>query len=303
MNHSDDPTEDMAPPRSPDASDRLLSALAASDVPAATSGVGRLLAALRPPTESESVGEQTALAAITAAIRTAPTRLDDAPRSRMSPRRVSVRSAAVAAALVLVGGAAAAATGSLPDAAQSTVSKALSHVDIVVPNPDAPASVRGSHDSTGVDGDTGVGPDATGTAKRGLCTAWAARDAIDDHGRRADSTTFANLRRAAIADGLSVDDYCRAALASGDRVADGETPAGETPVDPSTLEPGGSGDAPGQPDAPPTPPATSNAGGNGAGGRENADVPANGSDHAAPQAEAGAGNASSPSINGTAGQP
>src|SRR5689334_17636845 len=82
--------------------------------------------------------------------------------------------AALAAATILSGGAAAAATGSLPDPVQSTVSNSLSHVGVDVPNPDHVPDTNNS-DTNRADSNkpeqTPVGPDATGPAHAGLCTA------------------------------------------------------------------------------------------------------------------------------------
>jgi hypothetical protein len=219
MTDPDDPTEDMASPHSPDSVDRLLSGAPALGDPAAADEVRHLLTALRSPTASDGAGEQEAVVSIAAAVRAAPVRLDAAKGTRLHSRRISARAAGLAAALVLVGGTAAAATtGSLPDAAQSTVARALSHVSIDVPNPDAHASDHASHQTAnhphGTEAGTAVGPDTAGAANQGLCTAWAARNrAGADTGNSATATSFTNLRHAAHADGQLVKDFCAEVLA------------------------------------------------------------------------------------------
>jgi hypothetical protein len=169
-------------------------------------------------------------------------------------RLPSVRSAkgAVAVAtlaVLLTGGTAAAATGSLPAPAQSAVAGALDHVGISVPGPNSHANQRAkdnaknkaerkaqnkaenksknkghgvpnahapkAHSDATDGGDandatkTGQGPDATGAAKYGLCTAWAATPTPSAHSHKRDSVAFTNLQKAAAAAGKSVDDYCK----------------------------------------------------------------------------------------------
>jgi hypothetical protein len=219
MTSSGDTTPDMAFRATSDVSDRLLSDSAQSVPDAKLPEVARLLSALRSSAPTDGEREQEAVTAFVAAVTAAPVRLDDVRRSRR-PRSVVV-AAATAVSLVLGGTAAAAATGSLPSGAQSVVSQALSHVNVHVPDPDAHGTTHVSS-AHGAD-HTAVGPDATGRARHGLCTAWAAHDAQDTTpGHSGDATAFANLRHAAHDQGMSVADYCAPVL-------DPATPTSTTP--------------------------------------------------------------------------
>ena len=208
MTSPDDSTSDMANRSTSEVSDRLLSGSAQLGPDAKLPEVARLLTALRSPAPTDGQLEQEAVTAFVAAVAAAPTRLDDVRRSR---RRRSVVVAAAAVSLVVGGTAAAAATGSLPSGAQSAVSQALSHVNVHVPDPVAHG---GTHVSVhGADHHTPVGPDATGNAEHGLCTAWAAHDAHDTTpGHSGDATAFANLRHAAHDQGMTVADFCAPVL-------------------------------------------------------------------------------------------
>jgi hypothetical protein len=167
------------------------------------------------------------------------------------------------------------------------VSKVLSHVSVDVPDPEA------SQAPAGGDADA-VGPDATGAAHRGLCTAWAARGRNDaDRGRSGDSTAFSNLRRAAHHDGLLVEDFCADVL-------DGGTTADDPSVAPASdpgTEPGGSGAGHGQSDAdhgaagdPPAPVDVPNGGGVGTGTDASQGANDGGASHAADAATRGSAN-------------
>ena len=138
--------------------------------------------------------------------------------------------AAVATTAVLFGGAAAAATGSLPGPVQDGVSKSLSHIGMDVPaahdstddSRDPTNHVPATVDDSSVSRDSGpatsdappvtdIGPDADGSAKKGLCTAYAASS--DSSGKNLDSPAFRNLTDAAAKAGQSIDEYCAAAAA------------------------------------------------------------------------------------------
>lgn len=209
MTSSDDPINEMAPFLSPDHAERLLAGTdAPDDLPDGAARVAQLFSALgSPATVGDLAGEQRAVAAVAAAISQAPVSLTAHRRRRMLPQRWSAKAAAVATAAVLAGTtAAAAATGSLPDPAQKAVSRTLSHVHISVPNPDH--HPRGHTAGTGKANATG--PDATGAAKFGLCTAWAAGPSTTNPNSHKDtSVAFSNLQKAADAAGLSVADYCK----------------------------------------------------------------------------------------------
>jgi hypothetical protein len=201
----------MAFRSSSDATDRLLSGAVPLEGDVDAPEVTGLLAALRSPLSPDGAREQEVVDSIVAAVATAPVRLDDA---RSAGRHRVLKVAAIAGGLVMLFGTAAAAAGSLPDGAQSAVSRALSHVDVHVPDP---GESRGSeHAADRAAAHTPVGPDATGAAHRGLCVAWAARNATAGaSGRSGDSTAFTNLRHAAHDRGELVEQFCADVLAAG----------------------------------------------------------------------------------------
>src|SRR4051794_39745067 len=138
----------------------------------------------------------------------------------MRPQLLSAKVGVAALVAVLAGGtAAAAATGSLPDPAQRVVSSALSHVDVSVPAPNEHANAQALAHAKGATGKTkpghagGKGPDPTGPAKFGLCTAWSAGPSTTNpHSGKADSVAFSNLQQAAADAGSSVADFCKDAV-------------------------------------------------------------------------------------------
>lgn len=179
--------------------------------------------------------------------------LDDHRRRRAG--RVSARVAAGVAALTLFSaGAAAAATGNLPDPVQRTVAQAVSHVGVDLPTPDdqggeradgtdddgpststagsssssssasttaspssaastsaattASSATTASPDSSATEGSsasTPVGPDVSGEARKGLCTAYEKQR---KNGAEPNGVAFDNLRKAADAAGQTVDEFC-----------------------------------------------------------------------------------------------
>jgi hypothetical protein len=137
----------------------------------------------------------------------------------MLPQLLSAKVGVAALVALVAGGTAAAAAGSLPDPAQRVVSRALAHVDISVPAPNehanaqAFAHAKGATDKTKPDHAGGKGPDATGPAKFGLCTAWSAGPSTTNpHSGKADSVAFSNLQQAATDAGSSVADFCKDAV-------------------------------------------------------------------------------------------
>lgn len=95
--------------------------------------VASLLAAAAAPTETGPVpGEEQVLAAFRASQETSRRSF---VRSPLTPAKTAL-AAAVGATVLLTGGVAAAATGSLPGAAQETASEMLTKVGITVPGPD-----------------------------------------------------------------------------------------------------------------------------------------------------------------------
>jgi hypothetical protein len=80
-----------------------------------------------------------------------------------------------------------------------------------------------------------IGPDATGPAAAGLCTAWHKGK---DRGARLDAPPFVNLAAAAAAQGLTTDEYCAEVLEARTAPPPGATaPGRET----SATAPGRSG--------------------------------------------------------------
>ncbi len=307
MSSSNDLPTDMAFLSSSDHSEQLISGrIAPDDLPVDSARVARLLTALRSPTASDGAGEQEAVATIVAAIVAAPISLETARRRRMLPQLLTAKAAAAAAVVLLAGTGAAAATGSLPDAAQSRVADALAKVDVSIPKPGGDHARSGSHDGE-QPGDHGsaVGPDATGPAMKGLCTAWAARSKGDDNrGNSGDSIAFTNLRHRAHDAGVLVKEYCHDVLSAdpGSDAADHSkrpTDTGSAGADhgggnggkPADGRHGKSGAEHGaQNGEHPTPPGTTPESGIETGSTASGDANSGGGGHAAPPATAGSDN-------------
>ena len=142
--------------------DRVLDGLDAADVPPAYADVARSLAEATGPSHPDELASETAVVAAFAA-RDAQSLEPPPSHRRLSrmPRLVTPKlaTAAVAGGLALSGGLAAAATGSLPGAAQSIASAVLNRVGIQVPAPNTRAGshpdIRGSSDMRGSSGATG----------------------------------------------------------------------------------------------------------------------------------------------------
>jgi hypothetical protein len=128
-----------------------------SDDPQPDPRVAVLLAAAAAPTEpGPQPGEDAALAAFRATVPT-PTR-----RIRMLPSLKATAIAATATGALMVGGFAAAATGTLPGAASDTARAALAKVGVTVAGP---ADASGTHSATRGTADTSAGTtDATAAA-------------------------------------------------------------------------------------------------------------------------------------------
>jgi hypothetical protein len=201
-----------------DTADRLLAGrLDPGDAPAGCAAVARLLAAATaPPSADELAGEQAAVAEFAATARSHPP--TPAPRRAAMPRkRFGVKAAVVAVAAVLtIGGVAAAATGVLPGSAHratdpaSASSRGRSAADTRQGTTGPDASGPASSATTRQRG-AAIGPDASGPARHGLCRAWLAGNG-GQHGKKDDSTAFRALARAAGgADKIAA--YCRAGSA------------------------------------------------------------------------------------------
>ena len=136
----------------------------------------------------------------------------------MPSKFLRVRTAAVAGLSMLsLGGVAAAATGlasaSVERTARATSSRASGQVahaqgDAAAKTHDPNAAAATGGSAPDKPGAHAAGPDASGSARHGLCQAWFAGQG-DDHGRRADAPAFQAL--AAAAGGADqVPAYCQA---------------------------------------------------------------------------------------------
>jgi hypothetical protein len=204
---------EAAPPvADQDTLERLLAGrLDPSDVPPGYEAVARLLAAATAPAApDELAGEPEVLAEFAAVVPSHPPTLIPR-RAPMLSKLASVKAAAaVLAAVLSIGGVAAAATGLLPSQAEQAADQAPS--------------------TTGAAGH-GLGEaavaDLDGAAKQGLCRAWQAGQGASN-GRRADSPAFRALAVAAgSADNIA--GYCKDATT--DRSADGQGQANATGPD------------------------------------------------------------------------
>ena len=202
MDVFDDP---LAMAHGPDEIDRLLGG---GDL--AHDEVARLFATMRAaaqPSEHSDAAE--AIAALTHAIAQNPMPLQRR-RKRVLSKVLTTKAAAIAAIVLAGGTAAAAATGgSLPEPAQQAVSNALAHAGVSISDGNSPHH-RPEHNG----GSAAKGPDATGTAKYGLCKAWAAGS---ETGRKhkANSVAFTNLQDAAKAAHQTVEQFCKEAVPGG----------------------------------------------------------------------------------------
>jgi hypothetical protein len=139
----------------------------------------------------------------------------------MPSKLLRVKTAAVAGlAMLLIGGMAAAATGLASASAERAALAASSRAsggqaahalgDAAVKTDGRNAAVATSSSGPDRPSDHVAGPDASGSAKHGLCQAWSVGRG-DDHGRRADASAFQAL--AAAAGGADqVPAYCQAEL-------------------------------------------------------------------------------------------
>jgi hypothetical protein len=177
-------------------------------------GYRSVAAALHRASAASSPGGSPAreLATVAAVVDAVRSTVPDVPlprRRRMLTEILTAKVAAIAAVTVLGATAAAAATNSLPDPAQRAVSHMASHVGLSVPGPNSHANAHATA-AHGAAGDHATGPDATGNAQFGLCTAYAAGpDTTNPHSRKNDAVAFRNLQKAADDAGLSIADFCK----------------------------------------------------------------------------------------------
>lgn len=193
-----------------------------ADAPPAYMRAAAVLAAVSaPPSPDELAGEAQAVAALAAVARSTPHRA--APRRpAVLTKLLSVKVAAVVAALSLAG-VAGAATGNLPGPAQRAAQRMLAAAG--VSSPDDHASAAHGTDSTAhgaAAGHSPTGPDPTGAAKAGLCRAWQAGQG-GEHGNKDDATAFKALTAAAGgADKIAA--YCDDTTANGQAASPSSDP-------------------------------------------------------------------------------
>jgi hypothetical protein len=231
--------------------------------------VARLLAAATAPATPEELADaQQTMAAFAAEMRSHPPTL--VPRRTAVPRKVLTIKAAAAAlvAVLSLGGVAAAAGGLLADQASLVADQASATTGTDAAahglGRAAAANLGGAADAGSADGQgraSAVGPDATGTARVGLCRAWQAGPGAH-HGRRMDAVAFQALAEAAGgADHIAA--YCQDVAPGGSADAHGNSQASPPGVSapPTSVTPPSSG-----PPADPGPPASTGPGGHGQGG-------------------------------------
>ncbi len=248
------------------------------DAPPGFEDVARLVhAAKAPATAGELAGQDHVVATLAAAVGGSASVSSPIHEGRrpVLTKLLTAKMATAVAVTILGGGAAAAATGSLPTSLQSTVSHGLSSVGISVPNPSAhaagPAGVA-SPGTTTVQGTVSIttkpttkpttpptipptqaiGPSATGPALYGLCTAYAASSGSHASSH---SVAFRNLSAASTAKGESVAQYCTGVTPSAP--APSTTGASHVPatVGPPSGTPSASGRANSHAPATPGPPS------------------------------------------------
>jgi hypothetical protein len=262
--------EPTPPADGQDLLDRLLEGrLNPASAPPGYGGLARLLAAATAPATPEELADaQRTMAAFAAAMRSHPPTL--VPRRTAVPRKVLTIKAAAAAlvAVLSLGGVAAAAGGLLPDQASPVADQATATTAADATahglGRAAAANLDGAADAGSADGAgraSAVGPDASGTARAGLCRAWQAGQGAD-HGRRMDAVAFQALAEAAGgADHIAA--YCQdvAAGASAEDHGKGQASPPSVSAPPTSVSPPSSG-----PPADPGPPASTGPGGHGQGG-------------------------------------
>ena len=203
-----------------DSADRLLAGrLDPADAPPGYAEVAVVMAAVAAPgSPHELAGAASTLEAFRAAAdpRPVPPR-----RARMLVKLLTVKAAAAVFSVALMGGGvAAAATGSLPDPAQRLAHRMVG----AAPSP-TDQGRSADHSSAG----KAKGPDATGAAMKGLCTAWLAGQGGANGGKN-DSVAFQAL--AAAAGGADkIADFCKDPAHSTGQAQQGQG----KPADPSSA--------------------------------------------------------------------
>lgn len=222
--------------------DRLLAGEpAAGDPPAGDPPTGGstaladlLSAATAPGTPGELAGEEAVMAAFLARSSgiSSPSHPSRARRLPLLSTLLAgkVVAAAAAGGIAIAGTAAAAYTGNLPDALQDvahqTIGAPAAGDNASADRPEAPAATPTDSRST----DAPVGPDASGKAAYGLCTAW------DKGGLSTKSVAYEALVKAA-GDASKIEAYCKTVERPGGAPTDHATGAPTTPPGKPTARP------------------------------------------------------------------
>jgi hypothetical protein len=240
-----------------------------ASIPPGYRGLAQLLAAAAAPAAPQELAGERRVMATYAAVRSHPPTLF--PRRSPVPSKVfTIKAAAAALAAVLsIGGIAAAATGLLPDQASPAAKKATATTTGAAAaghelGQAAAANLAGTEQAGSTAGqgrEAAVGPDATGAARAGLCRAWQAGQGAD-HGRRMDAVAFQALADAA-GGADQVAAYCAevTAGASADAHSQGQASPPSVSAPATSVAPPSSG-----PPADPGPPDNTGPGGHGQGG-------------------------------------
>ncbi|MHB1987897.1 MAG: hypothetical protein ACYCSF_07915 [Acidimicrobiales bacterium] len=197
------------------------------DAPPELRELARLIQLARGPAEAaELINESVVVSDVAAAVRRASVLGGRSGVSwkRRALRLVSAKAIAVSAALLIGGGVAAAATGSLPAPVQRAVADGLRHIGVSLPEPSTETT---SH----VHQSTAVPHGQTSLAKFGLCVAYLHQVTLHASAGVLSSARFAELSTSASADGETVVHYCE--VIAGDRsrsMATGSSGQAETKI-------------------------------------------------------------------------
>jgi chitinase len=209
----------------------LAGGLSPDDVPRGYAGLaGMIQAATGPTIPAEMASELLVVAAGVAAVRSAPTIGPTTLRRKsMLTKLRSAKVAAIAVTAVLAtSGVAAAATGTLPPGAQTTVANTVAHVGISVPKPNSHANANAlSHSNASIDHGKSAAhkpadQGANAKADFGQCTAFLATPDSSADNQATTSTTSGKNSSTAFADLItdhggtvaSATSYCKTTIAA-----------------------------------------------------------------------------------------
>jgi hypothetical protein len=200
-----------------------------ADAPPAYRRVAMVLAAASAkPGPEELASEARAVRSLAKVARSVPHRAPSR-RSSVLSKVLTLKAAMVAAtATVVLAGVAGAATGTLPDPAQRVADKMIGAKSHAQDDHASGASSQSSasHATGAQNSAAPKGPDATGSAKEGLCQAWQSGQGGEE-GKKDDSTAFKAV--AAAAGGADkVADFCKDVTPAGSDHAQ-STPPSTTP--------------------------------------------------------------------------